>query len=169
MTDSGADLMQRIAEFGADNAIVSTHHTSLLEELRTYLLHNCQDQQAAFTLPLVVEQQKQRLSHLTQPQEYEYGTHERHKLDVYPAQSHDRHSERPPLLLFLPGGGFAVGDKRAAPGGQQALTYVVPALSDIPPSGRCSLSTRRIDIQSMLDWQTISLPMVFPVSAKHSR
>lgn len=58
----------------------------------------------------------------TPREEFEYGPHDRQKLDLYTPENM---SDDTPILVFVYGGGFSRGDKRAAslPGGPTSLVY----------------------------------------------
>lgn len=49
--------------------------------------------------------------HSTPRQEFSYGPHDRHRLDVYEPAASDNVGSRP-ILIFVHGGGFISGDKR---------------------------------------------------------
>lgn len=71
--------------------------------------------QVQFTFPLLLPLHESQADQYQKPQEFNYGPHARHNLDVYlPAGAN--HDSKHPALFFAYGGGFMQGDKRTSAG-----------------------------------------------------
>lgn len=105
------------------------------------------------------------------PVEYQYGPHDRQKLDVFLPANAGSDSSKLPCIFFVYGGGLAQGDKRISPTGGAIYGNVgeyfssrgfVAVLPDyrLYPAHNARFPSGGEDIGLAVDWVVKNLPQV---------
>lgn len=131
IADLGADVgvVSKAGRRGSGWAVASKRHrftadpSDIARHVMLMLVHHhihhasYQMEQAQFVFPLLLPIQGALNKDYPQPSEHPYGSHPKQKLDVYVPRSLPD-GKKAPIMVFLYGGGFAMGGKRHAPGGE---------------------------------------------------